>query len=209
MILSKRQLPVLVERVVADTKAVQSQIAHEHELKVRQTHPILTCHVGCAHCCHHPFLIPIVEGVLLYRWLRAHGRWNAGLKQKILDTRDKTLGLNFGVWLLSNIACPLLDTQNKCMAYEARPLHCRVTFSSGPSEQCHPHMFGANLSQFIPNAEAIMEFNRKVQGGLKRAGIEGSLMPVSEALLLAEAIEAGDLPIENATFQHTKDMLRL
>jgi Fe-S-cluster containining protein len=201
----KHRLPLFVERVVAETLALQVQTGQNHEQKLRREGGF-TCKVGCSNCCHHPFLITVVEGLLLYQHLSAHGRWSPSFKKRVRETRDKTLGLSFEVWLLSNIACPLLNDKNECSAYESRPVHCRTTFSNGDPRYCHPHELG-ELTRMLPNTESVVNFNNFVQARLHRIGVPGPLMPLSEAVLLGEAIVTGELAIEESAIQHIKDFL--
>jgi len=199
----KRQLPIMVERAVAEVKALQTEVGADFEGRVRQERAV-SCKIGCSNCCHHPFLITLPEGLLLYRWLAAHGRWTPSLRKRVEQTRDKTLGLAFRVWLLSNIPCPLLEDR-KCVAYDARPLHCRATFSRGAPEMCHPHELGSGTG-LVPNTEVIVGYNSQVRALFKRIGIPGALMPLAEAVLLGEAIDSGQIEIEDSALQHAKDL---
>ena len=202
----KRHLPMLAERVLADVKALQAQVGSAFENDLRQRDVEVSCHKGCSNCCHHPFLVTVAEGVLLYRWLAAHGRWTSAMKQRVEAARHKTLGLSFQVWLLSNIPCPLLEDR-QCSAYAARPTHCRTTFSVGDPTLCHPHALDRALG-FVSNLKVIQEFTAEVQTSLKKLGAHGPLMPLAEALLLGEAIDTNRLPIEDSTTQHLRDLNR-
>ena len=199
----KRQLPILVERAIAEVRALQVGVGSDFEGSVRQGVSV-SCKVGCANCCHHPFLVTVPEGLLLYRSLVAHGNWTASMRQRIEQTRNKTLGLDFRVWLLSNIPCPLL-VDRKCSAYGARPLHCRATFSRGVPEMCHPHELGGG-TDLVPNTEVVVGYHSKVRALFKRIRVTGALMPLAEAILLGEAIDSGEIEIEDAGFQHAKDL---
>lgn len=201
----KVKLPIMVERVIADTRILQTQMTQEFNQKLALESQVPSCRVGCANCCHHPFYISMMEGLLLYRWLVAHGRWNNTLRDQIKEVRNKVLGLPFEVWLMSNIACPLLTQEKKCLAYEARPLHCSLTYSVGDPEQCHPHEL-STATGLVPHVEEIMAFNSSVAAKVKRLEIWGALMPLSEVLLLAEGIETGQLDIETFGVQFVVDI---
>lgn len=200
------RLPVLVERIVAEARATQTQTAQDFDQRSQQDTRSISCRSGCANCCHHPFLVTVLEGLLLYRWLADHGQWTPSLKKRVTETRDKTLGLAFEVWLLSNLPCPLLR-ENKCIAYDARPLHCRITYSEGLPSDCHPHALSPE-TPLLPNIEVIVGFNSRLRMLLKKLDVVGSLMPLSEALLLGEAIEKGTISIEDSDFQHARDLVR-
>lgn len=202
----RRQLPVLVERTLADVKALQVQTAAQFESELLQTSPEVSCQVGCSHCCHHPFLVTVAEGLLMYRWLAEHGLWTASVRKRVQEARDKTLGLSLGVWLLSNIPCPLLE-DGKCVAYAARPIHCRTTFSVENPQMCHPHALASGKG-LVPNLESVMAFTTQVRAALKRVGVRGPLMPLGEAMLVGEEIEAGRIDIAESDRQHFEDMTR-
>jgi hypothetical protein len=129
------------------------------------------------------------------------------LRHRLTEARDKVLGLQVDVWLLSNIPCPLLDETGACSAYEARPLRCRVTYSTGNPAFCHPNALGPK-TPLVPAADTVIEFTRAGLAALKKAGVkDGHLMPVAEALVLGEAIETGKLDIKEADLQHLKDLM--
>jgi|SRR5215467_2104461 len=200
-----RRLPVLAERSIAEIKALQIEADQRYHRSMVTGDVRTTCKRKCHHCCHHPFLISVAEGVLLYRWLHEHGQWTA-LRKRIEETRDKVLGLSFDVWLLSDLPCPLLR-DSECSAYEARPLRCRITYSIGDPDLCRPNELGV-ATPILPNADFIIGFSQRSQAALKRAGVKsGNLMPVAEALLLGEAIGTGKLEISDSDSQHLKDLI--
>lgn len=198
------KLPFVIERALAEIKALQIQTGSEHAQKLMQEGDIrLSCKKGCFYCCHYPFLVTIAEGLLLHRALSSRGCWTSSLRESLTKNRGKTLGLSLEVWLLSNTPCPLLE-DNLCMAYDVRPLHCRVTYSVGDPEMCHPHGLGKS-TLLIPNSEVVIDYNEKLQTILSRANVFGFIMPLSESLLLADSLEKGVLPIEDIGKQFVKD----
>jgi len=191
------------EKALAETKALQTQMGQEFEQQLRQGSNLLSCSKGCSYCCHHPFLITILEGLLLYRHLTARGKWTPSLQKKLKADRDKTLKLSFDIWLLSNIPCPLLE-EKLCVAYERRPLYCRATFSTGDPLLCHPHELSENI-RLTQGSEIVIEFNINLQNQLERLETAQVLMPLSEAILLSEALESETLEVGNLGFQYMKD----
>lgn len=201
-----RRLPVVAERSIAEVRALQIEADQRYLRSVVQGGDKTTCKKGCAHCCSHPFLITIAEGILLYRWLNENGKWTHQLRKRIEETRDKVLGLAFDMWLLSNLPCPLLH-DNECQAYEARPTKCRITYSIGDPSLCRPNELGV-ATPLLANADFIMGFTRRSQAVLKRAGLKrGDLLPLAEALLLAEAVSTGKLELADSDTQHIRDLL--
>lgn len=200
-----RRLPVLVERTVSSVKALQSQTGEAFEAKLRRTSTNLPrCKSGCANCCYHPFLITVAEGLLLYRALVAGGTW-LKVRKRFIETKDLTLGLDFEIWLKSNIPCPALRSDLTCGAYDARPLHCRVTFSVGDPDLCHPHLLGVN-TPLIDNADTVVQFSREVRALLKKVSAQGTLMPLAEAVLLGELVDTGKIPMDESDIQFAKDL---
>jgi Fe-S-cluster containining protein len=179
---------ILIERALAETKALQVLISSEYEQKLRQDKVSFTCKKGCAYCCHHPFYISILEGVLLYKYIITHGYWTANLQNKLKKHQEKTSDLNLGVWLLSNIPCPLLENDT-CLAYDVRPLHCRMTYSIRDPQMCHPHELG-DWTGILPNSENIIAYNIKLQGIMKRIELPGFVTPLSEAVLSGVKLES-------------------
>jgi len=179
----KPRFPTPIERDLANAKASQVQIASEYEQKLRQEGNIFPCKKGCNYCCSHPFLITVLEGLLLYQWLTSHGYWTASLQDRLKSHQEKITGLSLGIWLLSNISCPLLE-KDECLAYEVRPLHCRVTYSTGNPLNCHPHELGRGTQLVLNSEEIIIEYNDKLQVILQHLGMTSVLFPLSTALLI-------------------------
>lgn len=203
----KRRLAVVTERAMASVKALQIKTAQDYEVRLRLDLTPTTCTKACTSCCSHPFLISIAEGVLLYRSLQASHKWTHILRRKLIETRNMVLGIAFDAWLLSNIECPLLEASGLCSAYEARPLRCRVTYSTGNPALCRPNALGAR-TPLVANADVVIEFARKSLEALKLAGVnDSSLMPLAEALLLGEAVDTGKLDVKDVELQYFKDLV--
>jgi Fe-S-cluster containining protein len=151
-------------------------------------------------------MVTILEGLILLRYIRENGLWTSTLRQRLEAHRDKTINLAHDVWILSNTPCPLLE-DNLCVAYEARPLHCRVTFSVGDPEKCHPHELG-DQTRLIPNTQIIIDYNEKLMDTLKKLDTVPLLFTVSEAILLAREVEVGEITLEDVIRRYREDLLR-
>lgn len=201
-----RRLPVVAERAIAEVKALQIEADQRYHRSMVTGDVRTSCRKGCAHCCYHPFLISIAEGVLLYRWLVETGQWTSDLRRRVEEVRSRVLGLAFDVWLLSETPCPLLK-DNLCLAYEGRPLRCRTMYSVGLPEMCRPAELGV-VTALLPNADFLIGFGLRTQAVLQKAGVpEGRLMPLAEALLLGEGIDNGKLELSESDAQHLRDLI--
>lgn len=201
-----RRLPVIAERAIAEVKAQQIETDQRYHRSMVTGQVKSTCSKGCSHCCHHPFLVSVAEGVLLYRWLHTQGRWTSVLRKCVEEARDKVLGLSFDMWLLSAIPCPLLQ-DDQCSAYEARPLRCRITYSVGDPSMCRPNELGV-ATPLLANADFLIGFSQRSQAALKKAGAkEGQLMPLAEALLLGEAVDTCKLDLGASDTKYLRDLV--
>jgi Fe-S-cluster containining protein len=201
----KRKLPLYVERSIQAVQADRLELTHEFESTVIGD-LVLTCKPGCAACCYHPVLITVLEGIPLYRSLVAHGHWTPSFKQKLTKTSDMTSSITTAVWLLSRIACPLLDAKARCMAYAARPFACRVTVATGNAYFCEPQRLGDETS-ILPRQEVTTRFVKGVRETLQRHNLAHLTMPIGQALLLAERICSGQLTLENVDWTFVKEHL--
>jgi hypothetical protein len=60
----------------------------------------------------------------------------------------------------------------------------------------------------VNNADTLITFTREQREMLKKLGVQGTVMPVSEAILLAEQIDTGAYKIEEADYRYAKDLYR-
>ena len=194
MTIEMRRLPVLTEKALADTKALQVQTGDQYEQSLHKEGGTLSCYKGCSWCCHHPFLITVAEGILLHRYLKQAGLWNSDLRKRLEDHRAKTKNLSPEVWLLSVIPCPLLDNR-ECVAYGSRPLHCRATFSTGDPLGCHPHELGESTALLASSSTVIMDYLEKVRAILKKVDFPNRMYTISEAILMGSKVVSGELEL--------------
>lgn len=185
-----RRLPIYVERALGELEGTRNFTSVEFERGLREEGPV-SCHEGCAHCCHYPIMITVAEGILLYRHLASKGKWTPALRKKLAEHADHTSFADQAIWLLANIPCPLLDEKQKCSAYAARPLSCRLTWSSKDPEGCRPHEFNAGNMASRTN---VMQVSAAYEDGLlRRARVSSIRMPISKAVQIAERVLSGEL----------------
>lgn len=194
----KTRLPLLVQRSVAETKSSRAELAQNYEMQLRsrlsEAGAEITCRKGCHHCCHYPVFITLLEGVVLYQRLREDGQWTQRLREALQQHANRTRGLASEVWALSLIACPLLDAQGLCRAYEARPFACRVTYSVGNPSDCHPHTLGPGMLAKREIFEVMTPTEKEV---LRRHRLNHFRLPLSVATLMGERIATGELELED------------
>jgi Fe-S-cluster containining protein len=205
--MARRKLPLLVEHSLATVVSARVEVSTDFERKLRdeasKTGKPVSCESGCAHCCYHPIHITALEGAVLYRQLVARGRWTPSFQETIRVHAARTYDLPYELWLLSMMPCPLLDEKTAmCTAYDARPLVCRTTFSTGDPYNCHPHRI--TDSGLVSKREPVETFHARVRASIKRHGITMIIMPLSVALLIGEKIVTGEIDIEAADVEVLK-----
>jgi Fe-S-cluster containining protein len=190
----RRKLPIFVERSIQQVQADRVELTDrfEHPLKGEV---VFSCSAGCAACCYHPALISILEAIPLYGALVDRGNWTASFKEKLTTVSKTTLGLSFEVWLLSKIACPLLDDNRRCMVYEARPFMCRTVVATGDPRYCDSQRLG-NETTILPRKGVMQEFHAREKLLLRRHGLSHLTMPIGQAVLMAEKVCSGSVTLE-------------
>lgn len=196
---SSRHLPVLVESSIANVGVLRTTLMLEFDRKTKsnqkKTGPI-TCAPGCAWCCYHPVSISVFEGILLYRWLVRHGKWSLKLKDKLKISAETQLGVIPGVWLKAMIPCPLLGQDNKCTAYDARPLICRAYYAVSDPYYCHPHRLSRSKTSLIPRDQVVGPFHREQEVIHRKHKLQVIFLPIGASLLMAARVCNGEVDLE-------------
>jgi Putative zinc- or iron-chelating domain len=188
----KYNLPTRFELTLGQFKASRIRISSNYERSVVAERPV-SCHKGCHHCCRYPVLTSILEALTVYRGIVQKRLWTSILKARFEETSDRVRGLSVEVWILSQIACPLLDeATGTCLAYDSRPFSCRTVYSRSDPHLCDPSHSGG-LPPVLPRKEAIMEIG-KVEATLMRKHRLGRIvLPLPVAVLLAERLDKGEV----------------
>lgn len=192
----KYRLPVMSERSVREAETTRTRLARDFDRRVRLGDPptTVTCQRGCHHCCYHPVLISVLEGISIFRWLAEHGHWTHALKRELEGHHRTVVGLDYAIWMLSLIPCPFLK-EGECDIYEGRPFFCRTTYSTGDPYYCHPHRFG-DASGIVSKIEVLAALNQAEESLLQRHQMGAIKLPLSSALLLGESVSKGDVELE-------------
>ncbi len=180
--------------------------------KVAEAHPgCVTCKPGCAECCHALFDLSFVEA--LYINQRFHADLSREDREKILERADRADRRIHQVKreayqavqkgreaeeILSRVAwervrCPLLNDDDRCALYGARPVSCRLdgipTAIEGKAHTCGKSGFQEGTSYPTANLDAV---NKKLHDlsvemaarlPTRFSGLAEMLVPLSMALL--------------------------
>jgi Fe-S-cluster containining protein len=91
------------------------------------------CKKGCAYCCHQTVLASTSELLYLADFVRKKypGKLITKVHQRIVDKAAITANMKTEKLLRFKMPCPLLHpTDGYCVAYQARPVACRIYLSS-------------------------------------------------------------------------------
>lgn len=201
-----RRLPLVVEQGVASTRLARAKLADSFSLRVGIEN--INCRKGCHHCCRYPVVISILEGISLYRALQRTGLWRSQLKADLEKHTSLTFGVAPEVWLMSDIACPLL-VEGACSVYVDRPMQCRVTASTSDPDRCRSVYFGSDT--FADNKPELAQFaaveHREARSSRDHARGLDQRVPLSVAVLLGHlvvegTIDFGEIPLTLLRFLH-------
>ncbi len=196
----KRHLPIAVEESIGKTEIFRTDLAFDFDRNLRSEVPKhghrITCTAGCAWCCHHPVVISILEGILIYRWMLERGKWTSGIREKLKSSADQQFGTEYHVWLKAMVPCPLLDDENRCSVYPSRPLICRVYYAVSDPYYCHPHRISNEFTKLLPRDNITDTFHVKQAEILRRHRLQLITMPIGAALLMAERVCNEDIDLE-------------
>jgi len=195
---SRVQLPLLAQRSIADSRAAQASLSADYELqltgRLSDAGASITCRKGCNLCCYHPVFATLLEGAAIYQSLIDQGKWSLTLKESLQKHHEQVRGLAPEVWILSMLACPLLDDQGLCKTYLNLPFQCRNTYSIGNPENCHPHHIGFGM---MPRTELFQAITPAETNILRRHNLQHFRIPLSVAILYGERIVTGEIELED------------
>ncbi len=161
-----------------------AKIAHAHQEEFR-------CSPGCSDCCHAAFDVSLVEGYFILQNFRE-------LPRKIRRIALKNAARAMREWnrMLADqtdiakvrIRCPLLNENDRCMTYNARPVNCRTygvpTEIAGTGHVCQHSGFQTGITYPTVRLDIIQKQLREISTSINREmGIKR--WPVA-AILLSE-----------------------
>ena len=162
----------------------------------------VACKRGCSFCCQQTVLASSYELFYLAEFIKKKFPSNAlkGIIQKVEDKNTKTEALKLSLLLRYKASCPLLhSTGGFCMAYQARPIACRIYLSS-TVKSCEDDLNTPNDDSVYPALfEMPLRAGRMMNEGFQarlRKGRENSLQvfenSIEKGLLIALDNQAFD-----------------
>jgi len=170
----------------------------------------VTCSLGCSDCCHALFDLPLVEAMYLnHKFLRM----DEADRMRVLPRADqadrKVYKIKKRVYQASQageetekvlekagkerVRCPLLEDDDTCAMYAARPITCRLyglpLAIQGKGHTCGKSGFEPGRQYPTVNVDAIQRVLLEISQDLATAinskypGLPSTLLPVSSALL--------------------------
>lgn len=178
----------------------------------KQCGSCVTCHEGCSDCCHALFDLSLVEAMYLNRAFQqkfGYGPERSALLERASETDRKLVRIKKGLYLEEKhgqatesilqeaaglrMRCPLLDDDNRCILYDARPITCRVygipTSIAGQGHVCGSSGFDRGgqypTLQLDRVQNALMDMSLAIERAVNSRfdKLHEVFMPVSMALL--------------------------
>ena len=138
-ILSERPIGAADRQALSDVLQAAAEYAERSYEKMKPPDPGRrphACKAGCSYCCHMRVVTTVPEIIALANFIALNfsAEAIAALRQRVIETDERTHGLSDEQWGVGHHRCPLL-VDGKCSAYTARPLECRG-YNSTDVEAC-------------------------------------------------------------------------
>lgn len=159
--------------------------------RLRERFPAeIACNKGCADCCAAVFDVSLIEALFLlahFRQLPEAERLEILARAETALTAWQELTAGDGELATARIRCPLLNANNVCGAYPARPINCRTygvpTVIGGAAHVCGLSHFDQGQSyptiQLAPLQQSLFDYSCRLAG----ASEGGRRFPIAEVLL--------------------------
>ena len=157
--------------------AIDNMINSVYALAQQQNQKI-DCKLGCEFCCHQPVFALDYEMDFLKNYLNEYfdGETIAEISEKAKKKENKLKGLKDEDLLNSKYPCPLLG-EGACMAYEARPMACRIYLSSDVKTCKRFFNSPEDKSSYPALMDMPMRLGRMMNEGFKAALKMGGINP--------------------------------
>ena len=143
------------------------------------------CKQGCAWCCHQEVFAVTHEFLYLNEYVNQHLslETRTGILKMAREKLMLTMNLAVEEQLQIRAACPFLES-GSCLAYEARPMACRIYLSSSArsckAEHDHPHDKEHHPDLFEFPLKAGRMLNEGFVACLKQMGLQVAELPIEQ-----------------------------
>jgi Fe-S-cluster containining protein len=165
----------------------------------------VTCEVGCSHCCKQLIYITMPEAILLAEAVLANPAGVSEFVSRCYETLKHYDTMNAAAFYEKQTPCVFLQ-DDRCSAYEQRPVACRTHFVGTPKENCALGAADPIVGRYDLNIVMVDAWNEGNRGW-KQRGMKPLLAPLPIAVMWAmrlltegeiafkKAIDAPDLGI--------------
>jgi Fe-S-cluster containining protein len=138
----------------------------------------IECKVGCEWCCHQPVFALDYELDYLKNYINKYfdDETKAALKEKAKQKQNKLEKLDGDFLLNAKHPCPLLN-EGACIAYEARPMACRIYLSSSVKSCLHFYNVPDDINSYPALLDLPMRLGRIMNEGFKSALKMSGIVP--------------------------------
>jgi Fe-S-cluster containining protein len=160
-----------LKRAVQQLHTVVDEVIEAFYKLAEQHNQVPACSKGCHWCCHQPVYAISYELDFLNQYLKENfstATLNI-IAERSNEKREKLSVLKGDNLLYSKVPCPLLEN-GACIAYEARPVACRIYLSSNVASCLHFYNEPFN-EESIP---ALLQFPLRM-GRMLNEGFKSSL----------------------------------
>lgn len=162
----------------------------------RITNKSVSCSNECNGCCKRLVTITIAEAVVIRDSLIAKNEWDK-VKAICEKYRDKINNVSAISWYLMNYDCPVLIDE-KCGAYEVRPIRCSTHFWTGNPKACDPWDIESDDVNPLDFFDIAENSYKKLFNVVDKFGILKIQVPIPIGLLMADRIDVdNDMNLED------------
>ena len=197
--------------------------------RVREAHPeCVSCKEGCSDCCHALFDLSLVEAMYLHRAFEAsigYGPVRSAVIARAVEADRQAARIKRELFRAEKdgenpatimeraaqikLRCPLLDDDDRCLLYAARPVTCRVygvpTAIGGQGHVCGFSRFEKGRAYPTIHMDRIQDMLNDLSRAIGEAAhsrfdeLHATYVPLSMALLTrydAAYLGIGPAPVE-------------
>lgn len=167
-----------IQKSLGEMYAAIDNMIHSVYALAQQQNQKIDCKVGCEFCCHQPVFALDYEMDFLKNYLNEYfdEETMAEISEKANQKQEKLSALKDEALLNAKHPCPLLG-EGACMAYEARPMACRIYLSTEVNTCKRFFDNPDDKSSYPALMDMPMRLGRMMNEGFKAALKMGGISP--------------------------------